>query len=121
MAQKRTRAFNVQPARKKLSELFITWLTLPETQDLLNGIILQDGSASKVGETAKTTMRGPLPPPLENFRLDAQVHFSDFSPLANQKLRVVDEWDRMKPKVQSPPSSPKPSFSSLGPQGILCF
>lgn len=41
MAQKRGRPLNVQPARRKLNELFLTWLTLPETQDLLTGIALQ--------------------------------------------------------------------------------
>lgn len=116
MAQKRGKALNVQPARKKLNELFITWLTLPETQDLVNGIISQcDGKDGAKPSSSLKASRGALPPPLENFMhaenfrgmdLYGQLQPGELSP--HQKLKVVDEWDRMKPKVQSPPSSPKP-------------
>eukprot|EP00669_Euglena_mutabilis_P011268 TRINITY_DN592_c0_g1_i1.p1 TRINITY_DN592_c0_g1~~TRINITY_DN592_c0_g1_i1.p1 ORF type:complete len:617 (-),score=141.77 TRINITY_DN592_c0_g1_i1:156-1985(-) len=114
MAQKRGRPLNVQPARRKLNELFLTWLTLPETQDLLTGIALQtEGKELGPKIVAPKSAAKAMPLSLDHlFHPEGLRDAGEVSPnqQSQKQPKVVDEYDRMKPNFTSPPSSPKPNF-----------
>ena len=130
MAQKRGRSLDIGLAKKKLNELFITWLTMPETQELVNGILARyEGDDNKSNADLGTPKDKGVPPPQICVQsdngslggLDMRVSpppldaLSPHSPIRHPhiaKLKVVDEWDRLRSKVASPPSSPKPGQGS---------
>eukprot|EP01065_Artemidia_motanka_P043421 TRINITY_DN6016_c0_g1_i14.p1 TRINITY_DN6016_c0_g1~~TRINITY_DN6016_c0_g1_i14.p1 ORF type:complete len:721 (+),score=280.14 TRINITY_DN6016_c0_g1_i14:148-2163(+) len=87
---------NVKAARAKLRELFVTWMSLPDTQDLVARL------ADQLGK------RGKLPP--AELRAALEAHFeSPFdrrSPVDPLHLGDPGSW-------QSPPRSPRHSPSRL--------